>query len=143
MTVKELLNAKGKDIITIEGESSVEDAIRSMHARKISALIVIENGRPTGIFTERDIVMCYISTEGRHFREVKIKDTMTKDLIVAEPDDELSNIMSVMIQKNIRHLPVADKGRIVGMLSIRDVIQAQIGRLQSEIRYLKDYITGY
>lgn len=143
MTVKELLNTKGKDIITIEGESSVEDAIRSMHARKISALLVIENGKPTGIFTERDVVRCYISTEGRPFREVQIKDAMTTDLIVAEPDDELSNIMSVMVQKNIRHLPVADKGRIVGMLSIRDVIQTQIGRLQSEIHYLKDYITGY
>lgn len=143
MTVKELLNAKGKDIITIEGESSVEDAIRSMHARKISALLVIENGRPTGIFTERDVVRCYISKEGKPFREVDIKDAMTKDPIVAEPDDELSNIMSVMIQKNIRHLPVVDKGRIVGMLSIRDVIQTQIGRLQSEIHHLKDYITGY
>lgn len=143
MTVKELLKAKGKDIITIEGESSVEDAIRSMYARKISAILVIENGRPIGIFTERDVVRCYISTGGKPFNEVLIKDAMTADLIVAEPDDELDNIMSVMVQKNIRHLPVVDKGRIVGMLSIRDVIQTQIGRLQSEIHYLKDYITGY
>jgi signal-transduction protein with cAMP-binding, CBS, and nucleotidyltransferase domain len=68
---------------------------------------------------------------------------MTRDLVVAEPHDELGSVMSVMVQKNIRHLPVSDKGNIAGMLSIRDVIQTQIGKMTAEIHYLKDYIAGY
>lgn len=143
MTVKELLKTKGKDIITIDAANTVEDAIRSINSRKISALLATENGKPVGIFTERDVVRCYIATEGRPFRDILIKDAMTSDIIVAEPDDELNDVMSVMIQKNIRHLPVSDGGKIIGMLSIRDVVQTQIGKLQSEIHYLKDYITGF
>lgn len=143
MTVKELLKTKGKDVITIDAANTVEDAIRSINSRKISALLVTENGKPVGIFTERDVVRCYIATEGKPFNDILIKDAMTSDLIVAEPDDEISNVMSVMIHKNIRHLPVSEKGKIIGMLSIRDVVQAQIGKLQAEIHYLKDYITGF
>lgn len=143
MTVKELLKTKGKDVVTIDTVNTVEDAIRSMNARKISAILVTEDGKPKGIFTERDVVSCYISSEGKSFNEILIKDAMTTNLVVAEPDDEISSVVSVMIQKNIRHLPVSDKGKITGMLSIRDVVQTQIGKLEAEIHYLKDYITGF
>jgi CBS domain-containing protein len=141
MTVKELLETKGKDVVSIDASNTVEDAIRSMNSRKISALMVIEDGKPVGIFTERDVVRCYVDN-GNPFHGVRLKDAMTKDLIVADPDEDLCNIMSVMVQKNIRHLPVMDQGRIIGMLSIRDIVQTQIGNLRSEIHYLKDYIVG-
>lgn len=142
MTVKELLATKGKDVVSMEADSTVEDAIRSMNARKISAILVMENARPVGIFTERDVVRGYVSTDGKAFDSVPLRDVMTRDLIVAEPHDELGSIMSVMVQKNIRHLPVSDKGKIAGMLSIRDVIQTQMGKMTAEIHYLKDYIAG-
>ena len=142
MTVKELLATKGKDVVSMDSDNTVEDAIRSMHARKISAVLVTDSGKPHGIFTERDVVRGYVATGGKSFSAVPLKDVMTADLIVAEPDDELGNVMSVMVQKNIRHLPVSDKGKIVGMLSIRDIIQTQIGKLTAEIHYLKDYISG-
>jgi len=141
MTVKELLETKGKDVVSIESGNTVEDAIRSMNSRKISALMVMEDGKPMGIFTERDVVRCYVNNENP-FSAVALKDAMTQNIIVADPDEELCNIMSVMIQKNIRHLPVMDHGKIIGMLSIRDIIQTQIGNLRSEIHYLKDYIAG-
>lgn len=140
MTVKELLEAKGKDVVSIASGNSVEDAIRSMNARHIGSLVVTEDGKPVGIFTERDIVRCYVNTNGSPFNSVLLKDAMTSDLIVAEPDEELCDVMSVMIQKGIRHLPVSDNGKVVGMLSIRDVVQSQIGNLHAEIHHLKDYI---
>ena len=143
MTVKELLATKGRDVVSMESDNTVEDAIRSMNARKISAVLVTDSGKPLGIFTERDVVRGYVTTGGKSFSTIPLKDVMTTNLIVAEPDDELGNVMSVMVQKNIRHLPVSDKGKIVGMLSIRDIIQTQIGKLTSEIHYLKDYISGF
>ncbi len=142
MNVRELLVTKGKDVVSMDGENTVEDAIRSMHSRKISAILITENGRPIGIFTERDVVRCYISIEGKPFKDALLRDFMTTNLIVAEPEDEIGSVMSVMVQKNIRHLPVSDKGKVIGILSIRDVIQSQVSKLTSEIHYLKDYITG-
>jgi CBS domain-containing protein len=71
-----------------------------------------------------------------------MKDAMTANLIVAEQNDDVSEIMSVMIEKNIRHLPVVEKDKVIGMLSIRDIVQTQVHRLTSEIHYLKDYISS-
>jgi len=143
MKVRTLLDSKGGKIVSIDAGSSVEDAIRSMHSRKISAIIATEQGKTVGIFTERDVVRCYLSSGGKSFKDVKVRDAMVADLIVAVPDDDLADISVVMVEKNIRHLPVLENGKIVGMLSIRDIIQAQVKTLTSEIHYLKDYITGY
>ncbi|PKL52067.1 MAG: CBS domain-containing protein [Nitrospira bacterium HGW-Nitrospira-1] len=142
MNVKELLQTKGKDVVSIDAGSSVEDAIRIMGGRKISAIMVTENSRSIGIFTERDVVRCYLTNEGKSFKGIVLKDVITTNLIVAQMDDDLNNIMSIMVEKNIRHLPVVEGGNVIGMLSIRDIIQTQVGRLTSEIHYLKDYITG-
>jgi len=142
MKVRNLLDAKGKDVVSIDAGSSVEDAIRVMNSRKISAMMVTDHSKSVGIFTERDVVKCYLKNEGKAFKDIMLKDIMTTDLIVAQMDDDLNDIMSVMVEKNIRHLPVVDSGIVIGMLSIRDVIQTQVGKLTSEIHYLKDYITG-
>ena len=143
MKVRSLLDTKGKKIVSIDSASSVEEAIRTMHTRKISAVLVTEGGKTVGIFTERDVVRCYISLDGKNFRDIKVKDVMIKDLIVAVPDDELDDVATIMVEKNIRHLPVFENNRVVGMLSIRDIIQTHVRKLTSEIHYLKDYITGY
>ncbi len=143
MKVKNLLESKGKDVVSIDAASSVEDAIRVMNGRKISAVMVTDHCDNVGIFTERDVVRCYVSKEGgKKFRDIAVKDAMTTDLIVAKMDDDLNQVMAVMVEKNIRHLPVIDGKDVVGMLSIRDIIQTQVGTLTSEIHYLKDYITG-
>ena len=142
MNVKELLEAKGKNIVSIDAGKTVEDALREMGSKKISALMVTDNSKSVGIFTERDVVRCYLSHEGTSFKYIILKDVMTSNLIVAQMDDDLNDIMSVMVEKNIRHMPVVEGGSIIGMLSIRDVIQTQVGKLKSEIHYLKDYITG-
>ncbi len=143
MKVKELLNTKGKDIVSIDAENTVEDAIRSMHARKISALMVTDKGKTVGIFTERDVVRSYVSSGGKSFKDIPVREAMIKDLIVAVPDEDVHEVSATMVEKNIRHLPVVESGKVVGMLSIRDIIQTQVSKLTSEIHYLKDYISGY
>lgn len=142
MNVKNLLDAKGKNVVSIDAGKSVEDALKEMGSKKISAMMVTENSKSVGIFTERDVVKCHLTYEGKSFKEILLKDAMTSNLIVAQMDDDLHAIMSVMVEKNIRHLPVVEGGNVIGMLSIRDVIQTQVGKLTSEIHYLKDYITG-
>ena len=142
MKVRDLLDSKGKDVVSIDINSTVEDAIRSMHARKISAIMVMDQGKTMGIFTERDVVRCYIASGGKNFHDIPVKDHMIKDLIVAVPDDELNDISSIMVEKNIRHLPVISNNRVIGMLSVRDIIQTQVKKLTAEIHYLRDYIVA-
>jgi len=142
MKVKDLLSLKGREVIQMELDTTVESAIRTMSNRQISAILITDSGRPVGIFTERDVLRCYIKTEGKSFHDVQVKDAMTTNLIVAEPDEELDNVAGILIEKNIRHLPVVEKGRVIGMLSIRDVLKTHISNMQSEIHYMKDYIAG-
>jgi IMP dehydrogenase len=116
-----------------------------MHNSKISAVIIKEQDKIAGIFTERDVVRAYIGKMDRKFKEIPLREMMTTDIIVAELKDDLSDIMSVMVEKNIRHLPVvdeSDRGKVIGMLSIRDIIQTQVKKITSELHYLRDYITG-
>lgn len=141
MNVKELLDAKGHEVISLEGDLTVEDAIKVLAGRKISAVLVTKNSKPAGIFTERDVLRSYLQA-GTNFSGVPLEQVMTADIIVAEPDEDLCNVMSVMIEKGIRHMPVSEKGRIVGMLSIRDVVRTQVGKLKTEIHHLKDYLSG-
>ncbi len=143
MKVRDLLETKGKDTVSIDVNSSVDDAIRSMNARKISAIIVMENGKTVGIFTERDVVRSYIASNGKTFKEIFVRDHMIKDLIVAVPGEDLHEVSATMVEKNIRHLPVVENGKVIGMLSIRDIIQTQVTKLTTEIHYLKDYISGF
>jgi IMP dehydrogenase len=143
MKVRNLLETKRKAVTTIDGGKTVEDAIRVMHRKKIGAVIVVEKKETAGIFTERDIVRLYMTRKmDRRFRETPVREAMTRKLVVAELDDALCDIMAIMVDMNIRHLPVVDKGKIVGMLSSRDIIQAQVGTYHSEIHHLKNLITS-
>lgn len=142
MKVKDLLESKGRRVISVDASSSVEDAIKTMHENKISAVLVNDKGKSSGIFTERDVVRSYISSGGKNFKEIPVKDAMVKDLVVAELNDELSAIMSVMVEKNIRHLPVVDGGEVIGMLSVRDIVLASVHKMTTEIHYLRDYISS-
>ncbi|HTF99392.1 MAG TPA: CBS domain-containing protein [Nitrospirota bacterium] len=141
MIVKELLDSKGKEIISIEGDNTVEAAIKIMTHRNVSAVIITRNGKPAGIFTERDVLRSY-NKGGSQFDSLPLDQVMTADLIVAEPNEDLCQVMTVMIDKGIRHMPVAEQGRVIGMLSIRDVVKTQVGSIQSEIHHLKDYVSG-
>lgn len=142
MKVSSLLDTKGKNVYSIDCGKTIEDAINIMGERKISALIVNGRDNQIGIFTERDVVRTYLATNGRPFKETKICDHMITNLITASLDDDLNTIAMTMIDKNIRHLPVKNNDQIVGMLSARDIIQAQLKKLANDNRFLRGYITG-
>lgn len=144
MTVRELLSVKGKqEIVAMESNQTVEDAIGKMNEFKVGAILVTELGRTVGIFTERDVLRSYVVMKKKPFEEIMLRDAMTTDLLVAEENDEIGNVMSVMIEKSIRHLPVTDgENKIIGMLSIRDIVKSQVKEFQSKIHYLKDYVSG-
>lgn len=139
MKIGDLIKSKGFEVIAVDADTMVSDAILKMVERNIGALLVVEDGTPRGMFTERDVLKCWART--RDFDHVPVKDVMSTDLLIAELGDDLSYASSIMIQRKVRHMPVMDKGRVVSVLSIRDVVKAQVSTLQAEVHYLKDYIT--
>jgi CBS domain-containing protein len=140
MKVKDILKEKGLEVIAIHSDATVESAVRKMIERNIGAILVMEDSKCVGLFTERDVLKCW----ARHssFEKAAIKDVMSKDLLVIEPGDDLDYAMTIMTNKQIRHLPVIDGGRLVGVVSMRDVVKYHTGNLEAEVRYLKDYILG-
>ncbi len=134
-----LIKEKGLEVIAVDSEAKVTQAIEKMVERNIGAVLVMENGNPSGMFTERDVLKCWKAQKGF---DVAVKDVMTRDLLVVQADDDLSYAMSIMIQKGVRHLPVVDKGVVVSVLSIRDVVRAQVSSLEAEVHYLKEFITS-
>jgi IMP dehydrogenase len=139
MRIQDLLKQKGQAVQTIVGEKTVEDAISKLTQEKVGALIVIEDNHPVGIFAERDVLRCHL--QGKTFADVKVRDAMTNKLIVAEPEEEIETAMATMIQADIRHLPVLKNQKIIGMLTMSDLVKQQIGDLKAELHYLQDYIS--
>lgn len=140
-TVKEILGEKSLNIVSIGHDKTVADAVSRMVEEEIGALVVTEGDNPVGLFTERDVLKCWTRKGERHFKDIKLSEVMTKNLIVAEADDDLCYVTTIMIKNRIRHMPVVEKGRIMSMLSIRDVVKAQVSDLRAENHYLKDYIS--
>lgn len=139
MTIKEIIKNKGFEVIAVDAEARVADAIEKMVERNIGALLVMEAGKPAGMFTERDVLKCW--RRKGNFEEVAVKEVMTKNLFIVQMDEDVDYAMSIMIQNKVRHLPVVEGGRVVNVLSIRDVVKAKVSNLQAEVHYLKDYIT--
>ncbi|HIJ42121.1 MAG TPA: CBS domain-containing protein, partial [Deltaproteobacteria bacterium] len=111
-----------------------------MVEKEITGLIVEENGRPVGIFTEKDVVLSYARSNHRPFSEIYLKDVMTKKLIVVKPEDGIEASISLMIKAGIKHLPVVKGKRIIGILNFCDLVQHQVGTLSSELHYLEEYL---
>ncbi len=141
MRVKELLSIKGIECFSIVSDQAVQDAAKQMAECKIGALLVMEKGKLAGIVTERDVVKTMAND--KDCRSVLVSDVMTRNLLVSKPGDDLDYVMAVMIQNNIRHLPVVDEQGLVGMLSMRDVVRVLVKNLKAENQYLKDFIGGF
>jgi CBS domain-containing protein len=141
MKIKELLGIKGIECFSIMSDQTLLDASKQMAECRIGALLVMEKGALAGIITERDIVRAIAN--GRKCDSVGIKEVMTTNLIVSKSSDDLDYVMAVMIQNNIRHLPVVEETGLVGMLSMRDVVRVLVKNLKAENQYLKDFIGGF
>ena len=142
MKLKDIVLAKGATVFSIHPEGSVKDAIDMLVQYNIGALLVLDEGRPVGIFSERDTLRVVGASPDR-LAEIHIADVMTRDLIICQLDDEVDDAMTVMTEKRIRHLPVLSDDHVAGMVSIGDLVKSQHEEKAVTIRYLKDYITGH
>ena len=139
--VQHLLAAKGGDIISIQPDASVLDAIKLMAEKGIGSLVVTEGGALKGIVTERDYARKVI-IKGRASDSTAISEIMTADVITASSNQSVNQCMAIMTEKKCRHLPVVDDGELVGMISIGDLVQAIIEDQAEEIEQLEHYISG-
>jgi len=140
LEVLALLKDKARRLHTIASSQTVEDAICLMANVKVSALVVTENGQPAGIFSERDALHSYLRNKSKAFSEIILENAMTRNLMVAEPKDAITAVMARMIKADITHLPLIEQKKIVGMLTLKDLMKHQIDSLTDEIHQLKDYI---
>jgi CBS domain-containing protein len=140
LEVLALLKDKARRVHTIASNQTVEDAICLMASGKVSMLLVMENDQPAGIFSERDVLHTYLRNKSTAFSEIILENAMTRNLMVAEPKDAITPVMARMIKADITHLPLIEEKKIVGMLTLRDLMQHQIDSLTDEIHQLKDYI---
>jgi CBS domain-containing protein len=140
MKVQDLLRAKGTAVMTIHPEATLYDALAALVHHRIGSLVVTDDaGKVVGIITERDLLR-ECATRGERLKELQIREVMTTHLIIGVPDDDVGYVMGIMTQNRIRHLPIIDGQRLEGLISIGDVVKAQLEETEFENRYLKDYI---
>jgi len=139
--VSSILRSKGNIIFTIVPETIVYEALEIMVEKNVSALLVMENDKLAGIFTERDYAR-KIVLKGKVSKETSIGEVMTRDLITVAPETSLDSCMRLMTGKLIRHLPVVDKGQLAGIISIGDVVKYIIEEQNFIIENMEHYITG-
>ena len=140
--VTELLKSKPpRPMVTVKPEDTVLDAIKVLAREDIGAAAVIEDGKLVGIFSERDYTRKVILL-GRHSESTRIEEIMTRNVICVNPRTKTRDCMALMSEKNIRHLPVVDDGRVVGMVSIRDIVTDIIADQDFTISQLEQYIVS-
>lgn len=139
--VKHLLDSKGTEIISVNEEASVLDAIKLMADRSVGSLLVMKDDILIGIVTERDYARKVI-IKGRSSESTQVGEIMTREVFTATTEKTVNDCMSVMSERRIRHLPIVDDGKVMGMISIGDLVQAIIADQQEEIEHLEQYISG-
>lgn len=141
MLVSDILNAKDIDVIGITPDMTVEDAARTMARHGIGAVLVLAGDRVLGIVSERDVARGVAARGGAMLAD-RCGDIMTRAVIVCEPENTVEAVMSVMTEHRIRHLPVVRRGRLVGVISIGDVVKALIDEVRHEAEDLRRYIAA-
>jgi len=139
--VQHLLDSKGREIISIVQDASVFDAIKLMADHGVGSLLVMEGDVLKGIVTERDYARKVI-IKGRSSESTAVADIMTTDLVTTSGEQSVKECMELMTNRRIRHLPVLADGKVAGMISIGDLVQAIISDQKQEIEQLEQYISG-
>lgn len=141
MNVARLLATKGMTVVTIRPDQTIREAIDLLSRHNIGALVVVEgNDKPVGIISERDIVRQLARNEELFANPVS--SIMTSHLITGMPQDDLKTVANTMTEKRIRHIPLVDQDKLVGIISIGDVVRAQRDQYQGEIETLRTQILG-
>jgi CBS domain-containing protein len=139
--VQELLNKRAPTLYQVGPEVMVFDALRLLADYGVGAMVVMDQGRLVGVFSERDYTR-KVALQGRNSRETPVADIMTRDVVSVAPTTGTRACMTLMSQKKIRHLPVLDGTRVVGMISIRDIMDDIIADHEQTISQLQSYITS-
>lgn len=140
--VKHLLDAKGWHIISVAPDTIVLDAIKLMAEKTIGSLVVMNDEGLCGIITERDYARKVI-IKGRSSESTLVSEIMSTDVFTTSSDQTVNSCMELMTEKRIRHLPVVEDNRVIGMISIGDLVQAIITDQREEIEQLEQYISGH
>ena len=139
--VHQILRAKGNNIFSIEPGTTVYRALEIMQEKNVSSLVIVENEKLIGIFTERDYARKVI-LKGKSSRETPVGDIMTENLITVTPDNTIDHCMQLMTGKFIRHLPVVENDKLIGLVSIGDLVKYKIEEQKFIIENMEHYITG-
>jgi CBS domain-containing protein len=139
--VAEILEKKGRQVHTIRPDRSVHDAILLLVAQKVGSLVVTDGDKVVGILTERDVLI----ENARRFdriAETRVDEVMTRRVVFGHPAQTVDQVMHVMTEKRIRHLPILEHDRLAGLISIGDVVKVQLSEASDQIEHLSNYITG-
>jgi CBS domain-containing protein len=140
-SIKQILEKKGRDIWVISPQAKVFDALKLMSEKNIGALIVVDKGRVAGVISERDYARRVI-LEGKSSKDVPVEQIMTPHVYGVHPETTAEECMALMTDKHIRHLPVIENDRLLGVVSIGDIVKAIISEQEVTIEHLKNYIMG-
>lgn len=140
-TIKEVLDRKGGNVVTVTADSTVRDAIQTMSDANIGAVVAVDDGKPAGIFTERDYLR-KIALQGRSSNATPISEVMSSPLITVAPDEPSRDAMSTMTECRCRHLVVLDGDEMVGIVSLGDLVKHLLVEKEAEVEQLSGYIAG-
>jgi len=140
-TIGDLLKAKGADVYSISPDATVFDALKVMADKEVGALVVLENGELVGIISERDYARKVI-LKGKFSRDTPVREIMAPEIICLSPSQTVEGCMGLMTDKRIRHIPVLEENRLVGIISIGDVVKSVISEQKFRIDELEHYIRG-
>jgi CBS domain-containing protein len=140
-TVRQLLETKGADVVSVAPESNVLDALKLMAEREIGAVLVLDGSRLIGIMSERDYARKVI-LKGKSSQDTRVREIMTERVVYARPEQTVPECMALMTSKRVRHLPVLEGERLIGVLSIGDLVKETISEQEFTIRQLENYIRG-
>lgn len=139
MTIAAILGGKGRDVVSIEGDRTVADAVALLAEKRIGAVPVLVGSAVAGIFSERDVVYG-LQREGAAALDRRVSEVMTAPAISVSPDESVLGALALMTRRRIRHLPVVEGGACVGFISIGDLVKYRIERIESEAEAMRAYI---
>lgn len=140
-TIRDVLERKGNNVLTLDRGASVLDAIGTMSRANIGALVITDNERPAGIFTERDYLR-KVALEGRASHDTRVEQVMSSPLITVSPADPCRTAMETMTERRCRHLPVVDGEQMIGIVSLGDLVKYMLSEKEAEVEQLSSYIAG-
>jgi len=139
MTVRSILDSKGHQVLSVEPDAKLAAAVKILGERKIGAVLVMSEGRIEGILSERDIVRA-LSERGAGVLDESVNEVMTRKVVSCRESDTVAGIMEMMTLGKFRHLPVVEEGKVVGLISIGDIVKRRVQEYETEQEALRDYI---